>query len=69
MVLWHAAQLLVLGTWLAIFGVALYGEPLMWQVPQSRGVPLKMALMWQDSHGQIAVHAVELEIRSTGDRN
>ena len=52
MVLWQAAQLLVLGMWVAVFGVALKGEPLIWQVPQSRGVPLKTAFRWQDSHGR-----------------
>ncbi len=43
MVLWQAAQLFVLGMCVAVFGVALNCEPLIWQVPQSRGVPLKTA--------------------------
>ena len=73
MVLWQAAQLFVVGMWVAVFGVALKGEPLMWQVPQSRGVPLKTALRWQALARQIAVHAVELEaggqvIERHGDR-
>jgi len=33
-VLWQAAQRFVLGTCVAVFGVALNCEPVMWQVPQ-----------------------------------
>src|ERR1700686_4053880 len=52
MVLWQAAQLLVLRICVGVFGVASYSEPLTWQVPQSRGVPLNTAFRWQASHGR-----------------
>src|ERR1700731_1457779 len=34
------------------FGVALKVDPVMWHTPQLRGVPLKTAFKWQDSHGR-----------------
>src|SRR5450631_1581558 len=51
-VLWQAAQSLVLGMCVAVFGVALKGEPAIWQMPQFLGVPLKSAFRWQDSQGR-----------------
>src|ERR1700692_3149171 len=49
---WQAAQLFVLMICVAVFGVALNVEPVMWQMPQLRGVPLKIAFRWHDSHGR-----------------
>src|ERR1700688_4512810 len=49
---WQAAQLFVLMICVAVFGVALNVEPVIWQMPQLRGVPLKIALRWHDSHGR-----------------
>src|ERR1700676_888579 len=51
-VLWQAAQSLVLETCVAVLGVALNCEPPIWHVPQLRGVPLKIAFRWQDSQGR-----------------
>jgi hypothetical protein len=38
--------------WFAGFATARISVPTPWQEEQSLGVPLKMALAWQDSHGR-----------------
>ena len=70
---WQAAQRFVVGMCVAVFGVALNGEPVMWQVPQSRRRALEDGVEVAGLARQVAMQAVEFEagrqvIERHGDR-
>ncbi len=49
---WQAPHWSVERMWLRGFAVARTTVPMPWQAPQSVGVPLNIALTWQDSQGR-----------------